>query len=429
MVFGIDVGVVLQARRGRNILVQSHGLDVKAITQAATEVAAVLEDDLPSSVELIDTGGGQQSSLACGHLRVLGNRYAVVYRLLHQVLIVVVSRAHSNVFSCLNLAAGISRLLVAEAKSIELTPERLLRKYAQVYLSVDALVNKGSLDLVGALMEANSVLDSLSPDAVKQRKARAQADRLAAANAAGKQVRQIGRRVPEPHHDHGRFSFTAPPELTSLQVNIPVYQLPELPPPDRPIPTAKSAAVVIPLLEEQQQEPEEKKEEDQAWTAFDQEQQQPEPPKSTLLQYEGPPLQLHESWQIEVLGSKVLRAGLVGAVRWAAPEAKALSGSTPFRLQAPEEADHLVTTALKCALASEKGTRGGPLLGTFIADTLSPLPASAPVLQYNLPATYGVLPLMARMSGGVVEQQSGAAVVLLTVQYHVPREIKQQVKG
>lgn len=59
-------------------------------------------------------------------------RYAVVYRLLHQVLIVVVSRAHSNVFSCLNLAAGISRLLVAEAKSIELTPERLLRKYAQV---------------------------------------------------------------------------------------------------------------------------------------------------------------------------------------------------------------------------------------------------------------------------------------------------------
>lgn len=55
-----------------------------------------------------------------------------MYRLLHQVLVIVVSRAHANVFSCLNLAAGISRLLVAEAKSIELTPERLLKKYAQV---------------------------------------------------------------------------------------------------------------------------------------------------------------------------------------------------------------------------------------------------------------------------------------------------------
>jgi hypothetical protein len=65
-------------------------------------------------------------------LRVLGNRYAVVYRLLHQVLVVVVSRAHANVFSSLNLVAAISRLLVAEAKSIELTQERLLKKYAQV---------------------------------------------------------------------------------------------------------------------------------------------------------------------------------------------------------------------------------------------------------------------------------------------------------
>jgi hypothetical protein len=57
----------------------------------------------------------------------------VVYRLLHQVLVVVVSRAHGNVFSSLNLVAAISRLLVAEAKSIELTPERLLKKYAQVW--------------------------------------------------------------------------------------------------------------------------------------------------------------------------------------------------------------------------------------------------------------------------------------------------------
>lgn len=38
------------------LFVCRHGLDVKAITQAANEVAAVLEGDLPSSVELIDTG-------------------------------------------------------------------------------------------------------------------------------------------------------------------------------------------------------------------------------------------------------------------------------------------------------------------------------------------------------------------------------------
>jgi hypothetical protein len=48
---------------------------------------------------------------------------------------------------------------------------------------------------------------------------------------------------------------------------------------------------------------------------------------------QGPPLHLREFWQVEVVGSKVVRAGLFGAVKWAAPEAKALAGSTPFKLQ------------------------------------------------------------------------------------------------
>lgn len=48
---------------------------------------------------------------------------------------------------------------------------------------------------------------------------------------------------------------------------------------------------------------------------------------------QGPPLHLREVWQVEVVGSKIVRAGLQGAVRWAAPEAKALAGSTPFKLQ------------------------------------------------------------------------------------------------
>jgi hypothetical protein len=69
-----------------------------------------------------------------------------------------------------------------------------------------------------------------------------------------------------------------------------------------------------------------------AWTSFDQEQQQQQP-QSVLLQYKGPPLVLVEVWQVEVVGSRVARASLVGAVRWTAPEAKALAGSTPFKLQ------------------------------------------------------------------------------------------------
>ena len=62
--------------------------------------------------------------------------------------------------------------------------------FLQVYLSVDALVNRGSLDLIGAVLEANSVLDSLSPDGQKARKARQQ--RELQETGAG-QFRQITR--------------------------------------------------------------------------------------------------------------------------------------------------------------------------------------------------------------------------------------------
>jgi hypothetical protein len=34
----------------------SHGLDAKTVTQAAAEVAAVLDGDMPSSIELLDIG-------------------------------------------------------------------------------------------------------------------------------------------------------------------------------------------------------------------------------------------------------------------------------------------------------------------------------------------------------------------------------------
>lgn len=53
-------------------------------------------------------------------------------------------------------------------------------------------------------------------------------------------------------------------------------------------------------------------------------------------------------------------------------------------LQAPEGADALLRTALKCCLAADKGTKHGPVLGSFLADTLSPLPAAAPLLEVSL---------------------------------------------
>lgn len=177
---------------------------------------------------------------------------------------------------------------------------------------------------------------------------------------------------------------------------------------------------------------------------------------------QGPPLLLRESWQAEVVGSRVVRAGLLGAVKWAAPEAKAIAGSTPFALQVsrgracseqawhqrastqlartrggaasrctrrsslaaccllpaclvtwlclhraqpPEGADPRVRTALKCCLAAERGTKHGPAIGTFLADTLSPLPAAAALLQVRGPARAAA----ERVCGGAAAGWSCAA--------------------
>lgn len=51
------------------------------------------------------------------------------------------------------------------------------------------------------------------------------------------------------------------------------------------------------------------------------------------------------------------------------------------------------------------------------------------LLQYNLPASYDVLPLMVRMTAGLVAHRKSSAVALLSLQWHVPRELKQQAKG
>lgn len=44
----------------------------------------------------------------------------------------VISRGHDNAFASLNLANAVTRLLVAECKSVEVTAERVEKRYAQV---------------------------------------------------------------------------------------------------------------------------------------------------------------------------------------------------------------------------------------------------------------------------------------------------------
>ena len=71
--------------------------------------------------------------MLCGSLHVLGGRYLVVYRVLAQLLFIVVAKATAaNAFSCLSLLNNVVRVVSTETKMPDAGPPQIERKYAEV---------------------------------------------------------------------------------------------------------------------------------------------------------------------------------------------------------------------------------------------------------------------------------------------------------
>ncbi len=116
--------------------------------------------------------------------------------------------------------------------------------------------------------------------------------------------------------------------------------------------------------------------------------------------------------------------------RWSSQEARTLSGSAPFRLTPPDFPDSMLRSALKCARAADRGTKPGAEFGILMADAISPLPASAALLSYSLPATAGVqAPLLVRLGAAALALRGGGVGVLLTLQCAVSAEVGRTFRG
>ena len=59
-------------------------------------------------------------------------RYRVVYRLVNMVYAMVVAPAAANVFFALQLLDPITRLLIAASRGVEVTPDKLTKRYSEV---------------------------------------------------------------------------------------------------------------------------------------------------------------------------------------------------------------------------------------------------------------------------------------------------------
>ncbi len=76
--------------------------------------------------------GDNAPAFALGQLKVLRGRYMVTYRLVNAVYVMVVTHPTANAFLCVQLLEAVTKILVATARGVDVTPDKIGRKYQEV---------------------------------------------------------------------------------------------------------------------------------------------------------------------------------------------------------------------------------------------------------------------------------------------------------
>ncbi|KMZ66570.1 hypothetical protein ZOSMA_294G00220 [Zostera marina] len=118
----------------------------------------------PSLTEEIDSSLGDDPLAASSGQVIVGveSQYLVVYRLVNGVYVLGITTAdhRHNVFDCINTVNQAVNVIVAACRGVDVTPEKIHRKYPEVYMALD-IVLRG----VGAVRLA-AILGSLHSDSI-----------------------------------------------------------------------------------------------------------------------------------------------------------------------------------------------------------------------------------------------------------------------
>ncbi|KAI3444156.1 hypothetical protein Pfo_000821 [Paulownia fortunei] len=100
----------------------------------------------PESDPSSDSLGDDPLAASSGQLIVgVESRYRVVYRLVNSIYVLAVTTiddSSNNVFECINIVNQAVSVLVAACRGVDVTPEKLGKKYAEIYMALD-IVLKG----------------------------------------------------------------------------------------------------------------------------------------------------------------------------------------------------------------------------------------------------------------------------------------------
>lgn len=92
---------------------------------------------------LLDRSGDLPPHGAAGRLAVLGERYTVTYRLVHGVLLALVTLPSASAFLCLEALDAVHRVVAGLLRGSALTPAKVAVRFPEIYAALDDLLSLG----------------------------------------------------------------------------------------------------------------------------------------------------------------------------------------------------------------------------------------------------------------------------------------------
>ncbi|KAJ6808707.1 uncharacterized protein M6B38_165210 [Iris pallida] len=150
----------LQPANGSDILLQTREWFPPARALAA--ISLFRQARLSSEPDPLLSLGDDPLAASAGQLTVgVESRYRVIYRLVNSVYVLGIAPLDSpNIFGCINTVNQAVSVLVAACRGVDVTPEKLHRKYPEIYMALD-IVLRG----VGSV-RLSTILSSIHGDSI-----------------------------------------------------------------------------------------------------------------------------------------------------------------------------------------------------------------------------------------------------------------------
>lgn len=105
--------------------------------------------------------GDAPPNFALGQMSALHGRYLVTYRMVNSILVLLVSEPGANAFLCLRTLDAATKILVGACKGVDVTPEKLSKRYGDVHALLGDLISGGIAALPPAFIHTSATDERL----------------------------------------------------------------------------------------------------------------------------------------------------------------------------------------------------------------------------------------------------------------------------